>query len=106
MHKGKHLLIDCHRVARELCLNDKLVLDVSARPAEGGGPTAWSPWEVWTWDRCIPFAGLVRAMGKTAFGGRPRRFEDGNNGVERQRPRRSTGSAGAPRTAARRGTTW
>jgi len=42
LHKGKHLLIDCHRVARELCLSDKLVLDVMARAAERAGSTVIS----------------------------------------------------------------
>lgn len=37
MHKGKHLLIDCRNVSRELCLNDKLVLEVMARAAERAG---------------------------------------------------------------------
>ena len=42
MHKGKHLLIDCHQVARELCLNDKLMLDAMARAAERAGSTVIS----------------------------------------------------------------
>jgi S-adenosylmethionine decarboxylase len=42
LHKGKHLLIDCRRVSRELCLNDKLFLDVMARAAERAGSTVIS----------------------------------------------------------------
>ena len=42
MHKGKHLLIDCQNVARELCLNDALVLDVMARAAQRAGATVIS----------------------------------------------------------------
>ncbi len=42
MHKGKHLLVDCRNVARELCLNDRLVLDVMARSAERAGATVVS----------------------------------------------------------------
>lgn len=42
MHKGKHLLIDCRNVARELCLNDKLFLDVMSRAAERAGATVIS----------------------------------------------------------------
>ncbi|HNT86524.1 MAG TPA: adenosylmethionine decarboxylase [Candidatus Hydrogenedentes bacterium] len=42
MHKGKHLLIDCRNVSRELCLNDKLVLSVMARAAERAGSTVVS----------------------------------------------------------------
>jgi S-adenosylmethionine decarboxylase len=34
--------MDCHNVARELCLNDKLVLDVMARSAERAGATVVS----------------------------------------------------------------
>ena len=37
MHKGKHCLVDCRNVSRELCLNDKLVMDVMARAAERAG---------------------------------------------------------------------
>lgn len=42
MHKGKHLLVDCRNVARELCLNDRLVLEVMARSAERAGATVVS----------------------------------------------------------------
>ena len=42
MHKGKHLLIDCRNVARELCVDDKLMLDVMARAAEKAGSTVIS----------------------------------------------------------------
>ena len=37
MHKGKHCVVDCRTVSRELCLNDKLVMDVMARAAERAG---------------------------------------------------------------------
>ena len=37
MHKGKHLLIDCRNVARELCLDDKLFMNAMARAAERAG---------------------------------------------------------------------
>ncbi|MBN1295942.1 adenosylmethionine decarboxylase [bacterium] len=42
MAKGKHLLIDCRNVSRELLLNDKLVLDVMARAATKAGSTVIS----------------------------------------------------------------
>lgn len=42
MQKGKHLLVDCRNVSRELCLNDKLVLDVLARAAQRAGSTVIS----------------------------------------------------------------
>ncbi|MBN2311494.1 MAG: adenosylmethionine decarboxylase [Candidatus Hydrogenedentes bacterium] len=42
MHKGKHLLIDCRHVARELCLDDKRMLQVMARAAERAGSTVIS----------------------------------------------------------------
>ena len=42
MHKGRHLLIDCRNVARELCLDDKRVLNVMARAAEKAGATVVS----------------------------------------------------------------
>jgi S-adenosylmethionine decarboxylase len=42
LHKGKHLLIDCRNVSRELCENDRLVLDVMARSAERAGATVVS----------------------------------------------------------------
>lgn len=37
MHKGKHLLVDCANVSRELCLNDKLFLQTMANAAERAG---------------------------------------------------------------------
>jgi S-adenosylmethionine decarboxylase len=42
LHKGKHLLIDCCHVARELCLDDKRILNVMARAAERAGATVVS----------------------------------------------------------------
>ena len=42
MHKGRHLLMDCRNVAREVCLNDRLVLNVMARAAELAGATVVS----------------------------------------------------------------
>ncbi len=42
MHKGTHLLIDCSNVAREVCLDDKLVLNAMARAAERAGATVVS----------------------------------------------------------------
>ncbi|HOD51697.1 MAG TPA: adenosylmethionine decarboxylase [Candidatus Hydrogenedentes bacterium] len=42
MYKGRHLLIDCRNVAREVCLNDKLVLNAMARAAERAGATVIS----------------------------------------------------------------
>ena len=42
MHKGKHLLIDCRNVAREVCLDDKELLRVMARGAERAGMTVIS----------------------------------------------------------------
>jgi len=42
LQKGKHLLVDCRNVSRELCLNDKLVLDVLARAAQRAGSTVIS----------------------------------------------------------------
>lgn len=42
LHKGKHLLIDCRNVSRDLCLNDKLVLNTMARAAERAGATVVS----------------------------------------------------------------
>lgn len=42
MAKGKHLLIDCRNVSRELLLNDGLVLDVMARAAQKAGSTVIS----------------------------------------------------------------
>ncbi len=37
-----HLIIDCRNVSRDLCLNDKLVLNVMARAAERAGATVVS----------------------------------------------------------------
>lgn len=37
MYKGKHLLVDCQNVDRDLLLNDKLILSVMARSAERAG---------------------------------------------------------------------
>ena len=37
MQKGHHLLVDCRNVARELCSNDALFLDVMARAASRAG---------------------------------------------------------------------
>ena len=42
MHRGKHLLIDCHNVAPEVCLDDRLVLGAMARGAERAGATVIS----------------------------------------------------------------
>lgn len=42
MYKGKHLLIDCSNVAREVCLDDRLVLNAMARAAERAGATVVS----------------------------------------------------------------
>lgn len=42
LHKGRHLLMDCRNVAREVCLNDRLVLNVMARAAELAGATVVS----------------------------------------------------------------
>ena len=42
MQKGKHLLIDCHNVAREVCLDDRGVLEAMARGAERAGATVIS----------------------------------------------------------------
>jgi len=42
LHKGMHLIIDCRNVSRDLCLNDKLVLNVMARAAERAGATVIS----------------------------------------------------------------
>ena len=42
MYKGKHLLIDCSNVAREICLDDRLVLNAMARAAERAGATVVS----------------------------------------------------------------
>jgi S-adenosylmethionine decarboxylase len=37
LQRGHHLLVDCRNVARELCLSDKLIMDVMARSAERAG---------------------------------------------------------------------
>ena len=42
MHKGKHLLIDCNNVRRELCLDDRRFLEVMAASAERAGSTVIS----------------------------------------------------------------
>ena len=42
MYKGTHLLIDCHNVPSQLCLNDELLLDVLARSAKKAGATVIS----------------------------------------------------------------
>jgi len=42
LHKGKHLLIDCHHVSRELCLNDQLLLETMAEAAKFAGATVIS----------------------------------------------------------------
>jgi S-adenosylmethionine decarboxylase len=42
LHKGHHLLIDCRRVSRELCLNDKLLLETMSDAARSAGATVVS----------------------------------------------------------------
>ena len=42
MHKGKHLLIDCRGVPRDLCLDDQRLLAAMARSAEACGATVIS----------------------------------------------------------------
>lgn len=42
MFKGKHLIVDCRKVPRELCLNDQLLLESLARAAEASGATVIS----------------------------------------------------------------
>ena len=42
MHKGQHLLIDCHGVSRELCLDDQLLLETMAGAAQRAGATVIS----------------------------------------------------------------
>lgn len=37
MHRGRHLLIDCSQVAREVCLDDKVFLNTMARACEHAG---------------------------------------------------------------------
>lgn len=42
MHKGKHLLIDCRNVSRDVCLDDRRVLAAMAVAAERAGATVIS----------------------------------------------------------------
>jgi len=42
LYRGKHLLIDCRNVSREVCLDDKAVLKAMARGAERAGATVIS----------------------------------------------------------------
>nr|MEE4267497.1 adenosylmethionine decarboxylase [Candidatus Krumholzibacteria bacterium] len=42
LHKGKHLLIDCSGVPRELCLDDQRLLEAMARAATECGATVIS----------------------------------------------------------------
>ena len=42
MHKGQHLLIDCRQVSRELCLDDKLLLETMSDAARSAGATVIS----------------------------------------------------------------
>lgn len=42
MHKGKHLLVDCRGVSRDVCLNDGLVLNAMATAATRAGATVLS----------------------------------------------------------------
>lgn len=42
MHKGKHLLVDCCEVPREVCLDDQGFLQAMARAAEKAGATVIS----------------------------------------------------------------
>jgi S-adenosylmethionine decarboxylase len=42
LHKGQHLLVDCHRVPRELCLDDQLLLETLAQAAQLAGATVIS----------------------------------------------------------------
>lgn len=42
MHKGRHLLIDCRGVSRDVCLDDALFLDSMARAARRAGATVIS----------------------------------------------------------------
>ena len=39
MHKGQHLLIDCHNVSRDLCLDDRRWLESMAEGARRAGAT-------------------------------------------------------------------
>lgn len=42
MHKGQHLLVDCSGVSRDLCVNDKLLLESMAQAATAAGSTVIS----------------------------------------------------------------
>jgi len=42
LHKGQHLLVDCHGVPRDLCLNDQLLLETLAQAAQLAGATVIS----------------------------------------------------------------
>ena len=42
MFKGKHLLIDCRNVSREVCLDDQAMLNAMARAAEKAGASVIS----------------------------------------------------------------
>ena len=42
MHKGRHLLVECRNVKRELCVDDRLVLETMARAAARAGATVVS----------------------------------------------------------------
>ena len=42
MSQGTHLLVDCHSVPRDVCLNDELVLNEMAAAARGAGATVLS----------------------------------------------------------------
>ena len=42
MHKGTHLLVDCRGVARDVCLNDGLVLEAMTQAARRAGANVLS----------------------------------------------------------------
>jgi S-adenosylmethionine decarboxylase proenzyme len=42
LHKGQHLLIDCHGVPREICLDDRRWLEAMAEGARRAGATVVS----------------------------------------------------------------
>ncbi len=42
VHRGRHLLIDCSRVPRSVCLDDQAMLDAMARAARRAGATVIS----------------------------------------------------------------
>jgi S-adenosylmethionine decarboxylase len=42
LHKGTHVLIDCRDVRREVCLDDRRMLETMARSAERAGATVIS----------------------------------------------------------------